>query len=105
MLDCCVKILTISANEWNTVIELLHEHYLERDRTMESLRHKFLSLTQTTGSTNNQNCLPSVIRTKQIKRMIVEKIDGSSSGSKDDSKDSSSGNDGEDGRRGCQGQC
>ena len=75
MLGNCEHLLPVSASEWNTVAEVLHEMYLERDQTVVSVRRKFMYLTQAMGPTENPNCPPSVVRAKQIKRMSVEKTE------------------------------
>jgi len=77
-------ILPISSSAWERVADNHLENFPTNRRTAETLKRKFLAICRKTGPTGNPNCPNYVSHAKLIRRMIIDKTDGSTGGGSDD---------------------
>ncbi len=75
MLNLLEEYLPIARMEWDTVCSLHNLRFPGTNRTVESLRRKFISLRRKQVETGNPHIPGDVLRAKSIKHQITERAD------------------------------
>jgi hypothetical protein len=76
-LDLVDEILPISATQWERVAKQHLSRYPDKDWSVDSLKCKFKESHQRKIPTGDPNCPPAVCHAKQLRRAIIDLMDGS----------------------------
>ena len=76
-LEIVEEILPMSPSAWERIAELHSSRYPDLKRTVDSLKRKFKELHSKKVPTGDPVCPPAVRRAKQLRQMIIEKMDAS----------------------------
>jgi len=76
-LDIVEEILPMSPSAWERIAELHSSRYPDLKRSVDSLKRKFKELHSKKVPTGDPVCPPVVRQAKQLRHMIIEKMDAS----------------------------
>ena len=76
-LDLVEEILPMSQSAWERIAELHSSRYPDLKRTVDSLKRKFKELHSKKVPTGDPVCPPAVRRAKQLRHIIIDKMDAS----------------------------